>query len=331
MQTRFLWPMRRAALMSAVIAGVVVGLVSPMEAAAEDWPSQPVTMVVPYGPGASNDTFTRALSGILTKSLGQPFVVENRPGAGGFTGANFVSQSKPDGYTFLEIPNGVSSFKPIMNVEMDPLVNLTPIGLLARSPTAMVVPSSLPVKTVQEFIKYAKENQGKVFYGYTGKGTTQHQHGELFKRNAGVEIKGVSYKSSADAQTDLIAGRLHLMFVTVASTLGQIEGGQLRLLAYTDSNYPESAPKAPTMAEAGVPGMEGAQIFWSVFGPPGLPADIVNKMNTAMNEAVKDADFKALMAKSGATPAPGSPGDFVEELKREAGRLAKFVETVDLK
>jgi tripartite-type tricarboxylate transporter receptor subunit TctC len=320
---------RRHVLAWAAAAGVL-GMVGAGAAMAQDWPTRPVTLVVPYGPGASNDTFTRALADILTKTQGQPFVVENRPGAGGFTGANSVAQSAPDGYTFLEIPNGVVAFGPIMKVDLDPLKDLTPVGLLARSPTAMVVPSSLPVTTVQEFIDYAKAHPDDTFYGTTGIGTTQQQHAELFNKNAGLKLKAVNYKSSADAQTDLVAGRLQIMFVTVASTLGQIQGGQLRLLAYTDSNHPADSPPAPTMAEAGVLGMETAQIFWSVFGPPGLPQDIVNKMSAAMNEAMKDAAFQALMAKSGATPAPGSPADFVAALEKEKAFIDEFVKMVKI-
>lgn len=320
---------RRRAIVLGLAAGVA-GLALNGVALAQDWPSRAVTMVVPYGPGASNDTFTRALAEILTRDLGQPFVVENRPGAGGFTGANSVAKADPDGYTFLEVPNSVVGFKPLMKVDLDPLKDLTPIGLMAKSPTAMVVPSSLPVTTVQEFVEYAKANPDAVFYGYAGVGTTQHQHGELFNQQAGLSIKGVNYKSSADAQTDLVAGRLSLMFVTVASALGQIEGGQLRLLAYTDDNYPDSAPKAPTMAEAGVPGMEGAQIFWALFAPAGLPEDIKTKMNAAMNKALEDDSFQALMAKSGATPAPGTPGDLVETLEGEKAALDEFIANVKI-
>ncbi len=217
-----------------------------------------------------------------------------------------------------------------MKVDLDPLEDLTPIGLLARAPTAMVVPADLPVNSVQEFIDYAKENPEDTFYGMAGIGTTQHQHGELFNRMAGLELTGVNYQSSADAQTDLMAGRTQLMFVTVASVLGQIEGGQLKLLAYTDDNYPESAPEAPTMAEAGVDGMEGAQIFWGLYGPPGLPDDIVAKMNEALNEAIQDPSFVELTAGSGATPAPGSPEDFVAVIEEEKEILAEFLENVDL-
>lgn len=322
-------PSMTAIAASAAMACVIAfGTMGPT--LAQEWPTRSVTIVVPYGPGASNDTFTRSVADVMSRTMGQPFVVDNRPGAGGFTGTNSVVQAEPDGYTFVEMPNSIVGFGPIMKVDLDPLEDLTPVGLMAKAPTAMVVPASLPVTTVQEFIDYANANPDSTFYGMAGIGTTQHQHGELFNRSAGTTLLPVNYKSSADAQTDLVAGRLHLMFVTVASALGQIEAGQLRLLAYTDDNYPEGAPEAPTMAEAGVPGMEGAQIFWGLFGPPGLPEDITTRMNEALNVALEDPAFIELTAKSGATPAPGTPEDFVAELQKEAVTLAEFIETVDL-
>ena len=315
----------RRALMAGFAAAGAASLFAPSIVLAQDkWPSRPVTLVVPYGPGASNDTFTRAVAEVLSRTLGQPFVVENAPGAGGFTGTERVSKSAPDGYTFVEVPNSVVGFKPFMKVELDPLVDLTPVAVLAKSPVAMVVPVGLPVNTVAEFITYAKANPDTTFYGMAGVGTTQQQHAELFNSATGLKLKPVNYKSSADAQTDLVAGRLQLMFVTVASVLGQIEGGQLRLLGYSDDNYPEGAPKAPTMAEAGVPGMEGAQIFWGVYGPKGLPDDIRDAMNAAINVALADPAFVALTAKSGATPSPGTPADFVALLEAETEAVKAF-------
>jgi tripartite-type tricarboxylate transporter receptor subunit TctC len=152
----------------------------------------------------------------------------------------------------------------------------------------------------------------------------------LFNTQTGLKLKGVNYKSSADAQTDLLAGRLQLMFVTVASTLGQIKSGELRLLAYTDSNYPPDSPKAPTLAEEGVKGMEKAQIWWGLFGPPGLPADIRTKMNAAVNDTLKDPGFIALLARSGATPATATPEEFTKIIRDEADILAEFIRTTGL-
>ncbi|MDF2809851.1 MAG: hypothetical protein K0S56_882 [Microvirga sp.] len=219
--------------------------------------------------------------------------MDNRPGAGGFTDANGVARAAPDGYTLLEMPNSIVGFKPIMNVELDPLKNLTPLAAMASASTALVVPASLPVKSVAEYIAYAKSNADKTFYGYAGIGTTQQQHMELFKNRTGLKTKGVNYKSSADAETDLLAGRLQAMFVTVASTLGQIEGNELRLFGYTDDNYPPGAPKGPTMAAAGVKGMEKAQIWWGVFGPPGMAPDLVRTINRAINESLADPNVVA--------------------------------------
>ena len=297
---------------------------------AQAWPSRPVTMVVPYGPGASNDIFTRALSTILSKKLGQPFVVENRAGAGGFTGSNAVAQSAPDGYTFLEMPNSIASFSLIMKVKLDPLADLTPIALLARSPTAMVINAALPARTVKEFIDHARTRPDQMFYGHAGIGTTQHQHAEMFKRLTGLKMKNVNYKSSADAQTDLVAGRLQVMFVTVASTLGQIQGGQLRLLAYTDKNYAAGSPPAPTLAEVGIPGMEKAQSWWGIFAPPRLPAEIRDKMNAAINAAIQEPEFVDLLARSSATPAPVTPAAFAEAIKQEIALVEDFISNVGI-
>jgi tripartite-type tricarboxylate transporter receptor subunit TctC len=324
-------PPRGAVFALALAAACFVGLTAMGNARAEEWPNRPVTMVVPYNPGASNDTFTRALADILTKQLGQPFIVENRSGAGGFTGSNSVVKAAPDGYTFLEMPNSIAGFKPIMKVDLDPSKDLIPIALMARSPTAMIVPASLPVKTVKEFIEYAKARPDQTFYGMAGIGTTNHQHSEMFKEVTGLKVKGVNYKNATDVMTELVAGRIQHGFVTTASARGLIESGKLTLLAYTDSNFPPESLKAPTMAEAGVPGMEKAQIWWAIFGPLGLPKDIVTKMNAAINQALKDPGFVALIAKSGATPAPVTPEAAAKAVMQEIATVEAFAKSLDIK
>lgn len=307
-----------------VASGLAAGTLLPSVARAETWPSRPVTMVVPYAPGASNDLFTRALSEVLSHRFSQPFVVENRAGAGGFTGTNGVSRSKPDGYTYLEMPNSIAGFRAGMKVDFDPLVNLKPVAALCRSPTALVVNAGIPVQTVAEYIAYVKANPGTSYYGYAGIGTAQHQHMEMFAKLAGIAPRGVNYKSSADAQADLVAGRSQAMIVTVASTLGQIQSGQLRLIAYTNDSFPESSPKAPTMTQAGLPGMERAQSFWGIYAPPALPADILKTMNAATNDALRDPNFAALIAKSGATPLAVTPEEFAAMIKSEMDLVEDF-------
>ncbi|GGA65651.1 hypothetical protein GCM10011385_19370 [Nitratireductor aestuarii] len=292
---------------------------------AADWPSRPVTMVVPFGPGASNDIFTRQLSEVLSRDLGQPFVVENKPGAGGFTGSLAVSQATPDGYRFLELPNSVVAFGPIMGVQLDPLTDLTPIAILATSPGAMVVPADLPVNSVKEFIEYANNRSEDTFVGYVGVGATQHQMAEKFKTLTGVKLKSINYQSAAEGQTDLVAGRLQVLFSTIAGVLGQIQAGKLKVLAYTNDSYAPGSPPAPTMAEQGVEGMEGSQVWWGVFGPKGMPQDITDQMNAAINKALDDPAMVTVLTNAGAVPVKGSPADFVKAIKDEAEIVQEFV------
>ena len=313
----------RRDFLAAIVAGVAAGAV-PGPALADDWPSKPVTIVVPYAPGASNDTFTRKLAQVLTKQFGQTFLVVNRPGAGGFIGSDAVAKAAPDGYTLLEMPSSIAGFKPVMKVDLDPVKDLAPIALMAKAPDAMVINAGLPPKTVKEFIDYARARTDEVFYGMAGIGTSGHQHAEMFNNATGLKIKGVNYKSAADVMNDIIGGRIHMMFVSTGSSRPAVEAGQLRLLAYADSNLPPESLKAPTLAEAGVPNMEAAQTWWAVFGPPGLPADIKRKLNAAIVAAQKDPEFAALLARSGATPAPLSIEDTVAVVRDEIAIVEKL-------
>lgn len=318
----------RRSIMVLGLAASMAGIAAPGAAVAQEWPSRAVTMVVPYGPGASNDTFTRAISEVLSKNLGQPFVVDNRSGASGFTGANSVRNSDPDGYTWLEAPSAISGIKPIAGLDLDPLVDLRPVGLLATSPTAMGVHAGLPVNNLQEFIEYAKNND--IFFAYAGKGGTSRIHGELFKKLTGIEMEGVNYKNSADAQADVVAGRAQAIWVSAASLRGQVEAGQIKLLAYADDNYPKTAPPAPSMAEGGVDGFQDAQLFWALFAPKDTPDDIVMKMNAAVNEALQDPGIQELMANSGAVPRPGPPEALVQMLQNEEKAIADFLARVPI-
>jgi len=314
---------RRATL--AALAATCIGMGSPQIANAQNWPNRPVTIVVPFGPGASNDTFTRMLANILTKQLGQPFIVVNRPGAGGFIGSDAVAKAAPDGYTLLEMPSSIAGLKPIMKVDLDPVKNLAPIALLARSPATMVINPALPVKTVKEFIEYAKANPETTFYGMAGIGSTNHLQAEAFKSATGIKMTGVNYKSAAEVMNDVIAGRVHVMFSTPATTRGPIEAGQLRILAYSESVRSPNGLNAPSLAEAGVPGLEASmQSWWAVFGPPALPMEIKLKLNAAINAAQKDPEFAAMLTKAGATPTSVTVAETIETVKREI----EFVEKV---
>jgi len=321
---------RRQVLAAMAIAPAAATLAG-TPAFAQTWPGRPVTMVVPFGPGASNDIFTRKLSEILSHDLGQPFVVDNRPGAGGFTGTLSVSKSPADGYRFVELPNSVVAFGPVMGVPLDPLKDLTPIAQLATSPGAMAVPADLPVNTVKEFIDYANKSPKDTFVGYVGVGATQHQMAEKFRKITGVKLKSINYQSASEGTTDLVAGRLQVLFTTIAGVLGQIEAGKLKILAYTNDTYAPGSPKAPTMAEAGIAGMEKSQVWWGIFGPKGLPNDLRDKMNAAVNKALSDPAFIEVLAKNGATPSKMSADQFVQSIKDEAGVVDEFVKFTGFK
>lgn len=322
---------RRTVVGGLVGAGAAMFTSKSATAQAAEWPNRPVTFVVPFGPGASNDTFTRMLCNILSKKMNQPFVVENRAGAGGFTGAYAVSTAAPDGYRFLETPQSIASFKPIMKVALDPVTELQAVACLAKSPYAVHITATIPVKSIPEMIEYAKKNPDTTFYGGTGTGSAGHLYTELFNKVTGTKMKKVDYKSSADVQNDLIAGRVHLYFVTVASTLGQIKAGQLRLIAYTNNSAPADAPKAPLLKDVGVPGFDEIGSWWGIFAPKGINPGILEKANKVINEAILEPEFVTLFTNSSATAAPMSPNDFHKVLTTEVALTEKIIKDAGIK
>lgn len=322
---------RRTMVRGLVGAGAAMFTSKSATAQAADWPNRPVTFVVPFGPGASNDTFTRMLCQILSKKLNQPFVVDNRAGAGGFTGSYSVSTAAPDGYKFLETPQSIASFKPIMKVALDPVTELQAVACLAKSPYALHITATIPVTSVPELIDYAKKNPDTTLYGGTGVGSAGHLYTELFNKVTGTKMRRVDYKSSADVQNDLIAGRIQLYFVTVASTLGQIKAGQLRLIAYTNNSAPKDAPKAPLLAEVGVPGFDEIGSWWGIFAPKGINPGILEKANKVINEAILEPEFVNMFTLSSATAAPMSPTDFGKVLVTEVALTEKIIKDAGIK
>lgn len=312
---------------AAVAAGTMLSgpLASTAHAQASDWPNKPVTLVVPWGPGASNDAFTRALAEIFTKRFGQPFVVDNRPGANGFVGSSSAARAEPDGYTFLENNVGIAALGLTdRGIQFDVTKDVTPVGALATSPSGIHVPYDSPIQSIQDLVAAAKAKPEGLFYGTTSVNGTQALQVELFNLLAGIKMKPVVYKSSADAQKDLVAGRIDVYFVTVSSTIGQIESKQVRLIGYTGKGVPSTAPQAPTVEEAGIPGYD-SQHWWGFWAPNGTPRDIIEKFNAALNDALKEPTIVAMMARSGAVPAPGTPEDFAARIAREREEVADLI------
>ncbi|HYR34794.1 MAG TPA: tripartite tricarboxylate transporter substrate binding protein [Burkholderiales bacterium] len=288
--------------------------------------AQNVRFVVGFTPGGSSDILARALATKLADSLGQPVVVENRPGAGGNLAAEVVARSAPDGNTWLLGNNAILATNHALysHLGYDPVRDFAPVALVAIQPNILVVHPSVPAHTVAEFIAYAKARPGKLNYASTGVGVAAHLSGELFKAMAGVDMVHVPYKGAQPALTDVIAGECQLMFATSTSVIPHIKTGRLRALAVTTAQRSVALPDLPTIAEAGVPGFES--ITWhGVVVPAQTPAAAIERLNRAINAALAQRDLVDRLNGLGAEVAGGSPQDFAAYIAREIPKWTKVV------
>lgn len=288
------------------------------------YPTKPVKVVVGYAPGGSSDAVARLIAGRLSDKLGQTFVVENRPGAASNIAAATVARSPNDGYTILLGSNAstinVSLYK---ELSFDFQKDFAPVALLTRFPNIMVVNNTVPAKTVQEFITYAKANPKNIFFASSGAGSSTRLSAELFKMMTGVEMEHVQYKGSAPALTDLMAGRIQVMFDTAPSVMPLIKGDKLRALGVTSATAQPFAPEIPTI-DASVKGYEMTS-WYALFAPAGTPAGIVEKLNKEVNAILEEKDIQEKLAGMVATPGGGTP----EELRKHvASEIAKYADVV---
>jgi tripartite-type tricarboxylate transporter receptor subunit TctC len=311
---------RRQALATLGAAGFGLTLTSRVGSAsaqAAAWPARPVRVIVAFTAGGTTDILARAVGQQLQERLKQPFVVENKPGAGGNTGTELVVRAPADGYTLIVNSVGPIAVNPTLYPKLpyNPLVDLVPVAQIADVPNVLVVHPSLPVKTVDEFIAHAKANAGKLNYGSTGIGTSSHLSGYILGKRAGIDVVHVPYKG-ADALRDLLAGRVHFMFATIPSVKQHIDAGALRAVAVTSAKRSRSLPEVPTVAERGFPGFEAGSWF-GFFAPKGTPPEVVATLNKAVNAIVEVPAFQAQMIKEGADPVGGTPQDFAAFVQRE--------------
>jgi tripartite-type tricarboxylate transporter receptor subunit TctC len=293
-------------------------------ASAETYPSRPVKWVVGYPPGGTTDIVARIIAQHLSGQLGQQVIVENKPGAGNNIATDLVLKSPPDGYTVLLVnPANAINATLYSKLTFDFLADWGPIASIARVPNVMEVNPNVPAKTVAEFIAYVKANPGKVNLASSGSGTSVHLSGEYFKSMAGIDMLHVPYKGSAPALTDLIAGQVHVMFDNLPASIGFIKAGQLRALAVTTAKRNAALPDVPTVAET-LPGFE-ASAWFGMAGPKGMPAEVVEKMNKAINTAIADPAVKTRLAELGGDPLPGTPAEFAALHKMETEKWAKVV------
>ncbi len=295
------------------------------QAVAQAYPSKPIRIVVPYPPGGTTDILTRLLGQKLTEALGQQVIIDNRAGASGNIGAEVVVRSPGDGYTLLSAST-VHTVNPSLYSKLayDPLKDFTAVTLLAQVANILVVHPSLPVKSVKEFIAFAKKRPGQLNYSSAGNGSAPHLTAEMFKMSTGVNIVHVPYKGAAPAMTDLLAGHVMLTFATAPSGVPHVQAGRLRALGVSSAKRIPALPNVPTIAEAGVPGYEA--IGWNgLTGPAGMPQAVTDKLNIEVVKIMQNPDVSKRMSELGLEPRTSTPAEFSAFLKAEVVKWAKVV------
>ena len=302
------------------------------QAPAASWPSKPIRWVVPFPPGGAMDAIARTLGEKAGKTLGQPFVIENKPGAGGNIGADFVAKQPGDGYTLMITSIGMATNKPLYGkLSYDPIKDFAPVSLLAVVPNVLVTNATQPdVKTAKDVIAAARKTPGKLSYASAGNGTSIHLAGEVFTSLAQVDMLHVPYKGSGPAVSDLLGGQVNYMFDSITSARPHIESGKLRALGVTTAKRSKTLPNVPTLAEAGLPGYEVSPWF-AVFMPAATPKDIVAKVNAALLEAMKDPDVVKRFETIGAEPVGSTPEEMAQHLARESERWTKLIQERGIK
>jgi tripartite-type tricarboxylate transporter receptor subunit TctC len=291
---------------------------------AQTYPERPVHLIVGFPAGGPQDIVMRLIGQWLSERLGQSFIIENRPGASGNVGAETVVRAAPDGYTLLSVssPNAINATL-YKNLNFNFLRDIAPVASIMRVPLVMEVNPSVPVKTVPEFIAYAKANPGKVNYASAGIGTPQHVSAEMFKMMTGVEMVHVPYRGAAPALTDLIGGQVQVMIDTTPASMQHIRSGRLRPLAVTTATRADALPDLPTVGDF-VPGYEATSWF-GIGAPKDTPPEIITTLNKEINAAIADPKIKARLIDLGGTVLPGSPADFGKLIAAETEKWAKVV------
>jgi tripartite-type tricarboxylate transporter receptor subunit TctC len=283
-------------------------------AAAQQYPARPVKIIVAFTAGGTSDIMARTVAQRLSERFGQPFVVENRPGAGGNLGTEVVVRAPPDGYTLIINSVGPMAVNPTLykNLSYNPLTDLVPIAQISDVPNVLVVPSSLNLATMEQFIAYAKAKQGDLNYGSTGIGTSSHLSSFMLGSRAGFQATHIPYKG-AEVLKDLLTGRLQFMFATIPSVIAHIKAGTLTAIAVSSVKRSRSLPGVPTVAESGFPGFEAGSWF-AMFAPRGTPAEVIATLNRAVNEIIAEKAIESRMIVEGADPIQRTPealGQFV--------------------
>jgi tripartite-type tricarboxylate transporter receptor subunit TctC len=313
----------------AVLAGAI-GLLTARGAGAQSYPERPITLVVPFAPGGSTDILARLVGEHLRQALGQPIIIENRAGASGNIGTASVARAVPDGYTLLFNTMSVHTMNQALFASMpfDGVNDFSPITLLAYVTNTMVVHPSIPARTVAQFIDYARANPGKVAYASAGLGSTNHLCAALFEKMAGVSMLHVPYRGGAPAVADTVAGNTQLFFTAGTQSLEHVKAGKLHLLAVTEGRRSPLLPDVPTVAET-IPGYEMA-VWYGAFGPPGMPKDIIAKLNAEIGRILFLPDVRQRMEDIAVEVAKSTPGELGALMRSDAEKWGRIIKELGI-
>jgi tripartite-type tricarboxylate transporter receptor subunit TctC len=313
--------MRALFLLALLVAG---------SASAQSWPTKPLRYIVPFPPGAFNDTLARTLAAELPKTLGQPVIVDNRPGGNTIIGTDMAAKSPPDGYTLFGAALPFSVIQSLYKTPFDVTKDFAPITLAGVTPNLLVANIGVPFNDVKGLIAYAKANPGRLNYASTGNGSSNHLSFELFKTMTGVAVTHIPYKGSAPAVTDLIAGQVQVMFDNTPNVLPHVKAGKLKGIAVSSKARSQFAPDMPTVDEAGVPGYD-VSVWFGVLTVAGTPPEIVKRLNTEMTRILLSPEVKERISRSGVEVVAGSPEQFSVFLQSEVARWAKVINEAGIK
>lgn len=320
----------RRAFVRSMLAATLLSLTN-AAAHADQFPSKPVRILVPYAAGGAVDVLARTLGQSLSKTWGQQPVIENRPGAGGIIASQALTQSAPDGYTLILVASGHplnQFFYP--KLPYDTFKDFTAISEIAYSPLAIVVSKNSPLKNLQELLATARDKPESLSYGMSGNGTSAHLAGELLNHMGKVKIQSIPYKGGAPALTAVIAGEIPISVNPLPEVVGQLEGNTVRALAVTTAQRSKALPDVPTVAEAGIPGYD-ASVWWGFLGPADMAPDIVAKIHADLAAALKDPVVVTALEKMGATPVGNSPGEFDAFMRAEAAKWEPVLREANIK
>jgi len=311
---------------------VLLAAVGSAPALAQNYPTKPVRILIAQAPGSATDVISRVVGNRLSEGLGQPVVIEARPGAGGMLGTEAAARSAPDGYTLFMANNSTHGSNPAVYAKLpyDAIKDFAPIAFVASVPYVLVVEPSLPVKNVQELIALAKSRPGKMNYASAGNGSTHHFCGELLKSMSGIDLVHVPYKGSPPAIAGLLGGEVSLMFANLTDIGSQIKNGKVKALAVTTPKRAPSLPDLPTLSEAGLPGFEITSWF-GLLAPAGTPAPIVARLNAETNKVLGRPDVQATLGAQGLQLAPGSPEQFAAHIKSEIAKFSRIGKAAGIK